>query len=71
LMLACTARFDLTRVNKRVFTPGSTKGRYVMYPSIEKTTADGAGSSVSVITATWTSLVMRRWERASASEGEC
>jgi hypothetical protein len=37
-----------------------------VYPLIEKTTADGAGSSVSVITATSTSWVTRRWERASS-----
>jgi hypothetical protein len=66
LTLACTARFDFTRVNTRVFTPGSTKGRYVVYPSIEKTTASGAGSSVSVTTATSTLLETRRWERASS-----
>jgi hypothetical protein len=66
LALACMARFDLTRVNTRVFAPGSTKGRYVVYPLMEKTTAEGAGSSVSVITATSTLLETRRWERASS-----
>jgi hypothetical protein len=37
----------------------------VVYISMEKTTADGAGSSVSVITATSTLLETRRWSRAS------
>jgi hypothetical protein len=66
LTLACTARFDLMRVNTCVFTPERTKGRYVVYLLMEKTTANGAGSSASVIMAMSTLLETRRWERASS-----